>query len=227
MQGGGWCLGRDLDSLLDDCLGRTEYLGGVLTSSNTWPNVAAGVMVNQFYPYNFGLFQNWNKFFFRYCDSTGHQGYLKDPIHHKGMDLFFRGHNITLSGLDWILKLSPPQYVDTFVLNGCSAGALATYTWVDYFRDVYVSKNPQIKFFGLPDSGFFLDFKNIQTNDNDYTIKIRNVYNLVNAQTPFPNQKCVKAHPEDPWKCFMSPNLVYFIDTPTFIIDSQYDTWAT
>ena len=56
MQGGGWCLGRDLDSLLDDCVGRTEYLGGVLTSSNTWPNVAAGVMVNQFYPYNFGLF---------------------------------------------------------------------------------------------------------------------------------------------------------------------------
>ena len=55
---------------------------------------------------------------------------------------------------------------------------------------------------------------------------MRNLYKLVNAETPFPNQKCVKAHPEDPWKCFMSPNLVQFIDTPTFLIESQYDTWS-
>ena len=99
-------------------------------------------------------------------------------------------------------------------------------TWVDYFRDIYQSQNPSIKFFGFPDSSFFLDTKNLQTNDNDFTIKIRNLYNLVNAETPFPNQKCVKAYPEDPWKCFMSPYLVHFIDTPTFMIESQYDTWS-
>lgn len=30
------------------------------------------------------IFYNWNRFIFIYCDGTGHQGFIKDPIdfHH-------------------------------------------------------------------------------------------------------------------------------------------------
>ena len=123
------------------------------------------------------------------------------------------------------MKLMPIEVTDQFVLNGCSAGGLGVYTWVEYFRELVSSKNPKTKFFGFADSGFFMDYKNVLTGDNDYTIKMTNLYNLVNANTPFPNQKCVQANPSNPQKCFLAQNLIDYIDSPLFIIQTPYDTW--
>jgi hypothetical protein len=55
------------------------------------------------------------------------------------------------------------------------------------------SKNPKINFFGFPDSGYFFDYVNLATNDNDYTQKMKVLYDYVNkdTNTPFPNQACV------------------------------------
>jgi hypothetical protein len=49
----------------------------------------------------------------------------------------------------------PFEETEQFVLTGCSAGGLAAYTWVDYFKDYIHAKNPRTQFFGFPDSGFF------------------------------------------------------------------------
>lgn len=60
--------------------------------------------------------------------------------------------------------------MNSFVLTGCSAGALASYLWVDEIQKQIFSVNPKVNYFGVLDSGFFLDYKNVKTGDNEYTI---------------------------------------------------------
>jgi len=49
----------------------------------------------------------------------------------KDRSLYFRGLNNTMANLAFVFKLLPAELLDIFVVNGCSAGGLATYTWVD------------------------------------------------------------------------------------------------
>ena len=86
-----------------------------------------------------------------------------------------------------MFSLLPIEEIDTFVLSGCSAGGLAVFTWVDYVRNMILSKNPNVKFFGFPDSGFFMDYESILTKDNDYTIRMKELYKIVNKEIDYPN----------------------------------------
>lgn len=62
-----------------------------------------------------------------------------------------------MAHFDFMLEKCPPESLDTFILNGCSAGALATYYWSDYLRKRITDRNPKVTFFGMPDSGWFFD----------------------------------------------------------------------
>jgi len=33
--------------------------------------------------------------------------------------------------MNFVFSLLPPELTDTLVVNGCSAGGLATFTWID------------------------------------------------------------------------------------------------
>lgn len=134
--GGGWCYGYSPETVLKDCSYRaTTYLG------STDPNVTdhwapdATNFINWYYndiSKDDINFYNWNRFFFIYCDGTGHQGYVKDgKMGSLNKTVYFRGHNNTQAHLDFIFSLLPPELTDSFVVNGCSAGGLATYTWMD------------------------------------------------------------------------------------------------
>ena len=70
--------------------------------------------------------------------------------------------------------------MDTFVVNGCSAGGLATYTWVDTIAEMIHAANPSAKVFGIPDSGFFVDYPSLITKKNDYAGNIKAVVALAN-----------------------------------------------
>jgi hypothetical protein len=87
---------------------------------------------------------NWNRFFFMYCDGTGHQGYRKDPLPIHDTKLYFRGSNNTLAHINFILSLLPPSVMDTFLLTGCSAGSLGTFTWIDKVAEIIHSVNPKV-----------------------------------------------------------------------------------
>jgi hypothetical protein len=78
------------------------------------------------------------------------------------------------------MRIMPPEYTDTFVVNGCSAGGLSTYTWLDPIADMLKSRNPKIKVKGLPDSGFFVNYPSMVTGKNEYEEKIKIVYSLAN-----------------------------------------------
>lgn len=101
----------------------------------------------------------------------------------------------TLAHFDFIMNKVPPQNLDTFILSGCSAGGLATYYWADYLRGMLLSKNDKLTFFGLPDSGFFIDYKSSETNDNSFKLKMQNMFTLTNTEVDMPNSDCVKAYP--------------------------------
>ncbi len=74
--GGGWCYGYSPETVMNDCSYRaTTYLG------STYPNVTdrwapdSQDYINWYY--NTSTlddinFYNWNRFFFIYCDGTGH-----------------------------------------------------------------------------------------------------------------------------------------------------------
>jgi hypothetical protein len=66
------------------------------------------------------------------------------------------------------------------VINGCSAGGLATYTWMDTIAEYIHERNSKAKVIGLPDSGFFVDYKNNRTGNNDYAGNIKAVVELAN-----------------------------------------------
>lgn len=54
------------------------------------------------------------------------------------------------------------------MVSGISAGGMAAFTWVDYIADRVRDINPNAKFYGIPDSGIFLDFENRATHTMDY-----------------------------------------------------------
>lgn len=172
-------------------------------------------------------FYNWNRFFFVYCDGTGHQGYIHDPLLIKDKNIYFRGHNNTIAHLNFVFSLLPPEKTHTFVVNGCSAGGLATYTWLDSIAEYILATNPAVKVFGLPDSGFFIDYPSYKTGKNDYAASIKAVVSLVNnANVPLPNKKCMAENGEtNPHFCMMAEHLVKYISTPLFLEEALYDTW--
>ncbi len=142
-------------------------------------------------------------------------------------DIYFRGLNNTKAHLDFVFSLLPSTLTDTFVVYGCSAGGLATYTWVDTIADFIKSENPKAKVYGMPDAGFFIDYPSNKTGKNDYTTNIKAVVDLVNSvNVPLPNKKCMANHGQQtPHFCMMAQHLVRYIETPIFISESLYDIW--
>jgi hypothetical protein len=87
-------------------------------------------------------YYNWNRFYLIYCDGSGHQGYVKDPIPMHDTKIYFRGYNVTMAHINFVFNLLPPAFTDTFVVKGCSAGGLAAFTWVDTIADLIHAVNP-------------------------------------------------------------------------------------
>ena len=85
-----------------------------------------------------------------------------------------------MTHLQFAFSLIPVELLDSFVLYGCSAGGLGVLAWVDYVKNMIHSINPKVKYFGLPDSGLFMDYENVQTKDHDYSIRMAVLYNFVN-----------------------------------------------
>jgi hypothetical protein len=88
-----------------------------------------------------------------------------------------------------------------------------------------MQENPSIKYSGLIDSGYFIDYKSLVTGDNDFQLKMKALVSLVNKEVPLPNTACVKSYEESPHLCMMPERLSKFITSPFFLIESLYDTW--
>ncbi len=73
------------------------------------------------------------------------------------------------------MKLMPPEFTDIFVVYGCSAGGVATYTWLDPIAEIVKSRNHKVKVKGLADSGFAVNYPSMITGKKEYEEKMKNV----------------------------------------------------
>lgn len=150
--GGGACMGTDLASTLESCYRRSK---GEFGTSKVWPDTYDGT--------DGGLlavdaaksrFANWTKIVIMYCDGSFHQGNNKSPIQYKDSQLYFRGAVNTRSHIKWADNKYNLSQAERIIVSGSSAGGMATYLWVDYFRSLV--PNPKVVF-GVADSGIFYD----------------------------------------------------------------------
>jgi len=213
-QGGGYC------GSLADCYDRS--LGSLGSSKSYPPTMGLGggyfstdVRVNP-------LMYNWNHVLFPYCDGAYFSGNNETVSQYNGHNLYFRGFR-NVQGYYHHLAANHGLLSGTdFIIGGCSAGAIATYYNIDWWRQTLPATSV-VK--GLPDSGFFEDVTN--TDGGKVVDAAMNwIFKQMNTSSGL-NQGCIAAHTVtgNPVLCHYAEYNSPYITTPIFPLQSQFDSW--
>jgi hypothetical protein len=219
-----WCNGRSEKEMLDSCTSRLTYYYG---SSNYLKNE---------YPYGYdflgGLeeknkyFYNWHRFDFPYCDGTGGQGHHDQSLtSSRGKKLFFRGYKNTMEGIKFIFQKVKIEEVQSIVITGCSSGGSTALLWAEYIQDLVREKNPTAIVYAVAIGGFFLDLKNLRTNDHDFALKMKEMYSVVNKEGYDLNVDCLKDYKNEPHLCLIPEYLMKYVKVPVLLLQALYDSW--
>jgi len=208
-EGGGWCYNSAA------CYSRSLT---DLGSSKNYPNTAT---INYGYfstnPTANPLMYNWNSVYLKYCDGGSFSGNNETTDNYNGHELHYRGFRILNAMFNDLFDIRGLNKASDVVISGCSAGGLATYLHVDWWR----AKLPNSKVVGMPDSGFFLDYE----AGPNYHGNMIWVFNQMNS-TSGVNARCIAAYAAaDRWHCIFAEHTSPHITTPIFPLQSQYDSW--
>jgi len=209
-QGGGWCVS------LADCYGRSL---GDLGSSKNYPKTAdLGGGYFSTNPSENPQMYNWNAVFLRYCDGGSFSGNNDTETKYQGNSLYFRGFKNLQAMFNDLFTNRGLNVATDVVISGCSAGGLATFLHVDWWKDLLL----QAKVVGMPDSGFFLDWE----SDKHYHDDLIWVFNQMNSTSGL-NSRCINAYvsTDSAWRCIFAQYTSPFIVTPIFPLQSEYDSW--
>jgi len=212
-QGGGWCYN------LEECAARA---GTALGSSTSWAKTTpswAGLMDDA--PASNPDFYNWNVVVLLYCDGSSFSGSRANPVPYNGKNVYFRGKNNLIAASQDLLAKGLNKATDV-IITGCSAGGLATYLHLDYWRSI-IPSSTMVR--GIADAGWFLDTTSI-TGKSIYTPEMQTGWALWNS-TDGVNADCIAAHKStnDTWRCIFAEYTYPHIKTPIFMLNSKYDSW--
>lgn len=206
LEGGGWCnTTQSCSERKMTNFGSSKYMGavnftGILSNDHTEnPD-----------------FYNWNTVVIRYCDGASFAGDAEGEDL-DGTKLFFRGLRIWEAVVDELMG----KGMDTAkqaLLTGCSAGSLAALLHCDNFHGRFPH---EVSVKCLSDAGFFIDEKDL-SGERSMRSLISGVVHLQNVKEVLPND-CLQK--KDPTECFFPAELIKGITTPTFILNSDYDSW--
>jgi hypothetical protein len=221
-QGGGWCY--DLNS----CVSRSKgSLGSTKGDKNTSSLNSGDTSLD---PKQNPLMYNWNSIEVRYCDGASVSGDKATPTAVGNVTLQFRGRSILDAEIKSILNDRGMNKATDVIISGCSAGGLATFLHCDHWAEAISSatkgnSNGAAKVACMPDSGFFLD----EDRNPTYGSKMRNVFKFQESSAAGLNAACFKAHTAtgDAEKCIFAQWSSEYIKTPTFPLQSEYDSWQT
>jgi hypothetical protein len=119
------------------------------------------------------------------------------------------------------------------VVSGCSAGGLSTYLQCDSWAERITAAAPNSKVVCMPDSGMFFDYHSDDaypdgagtTLGPGFDTGMRWLYETMEVVT---DETCMAHYQQtdDPGKCMFAQYVAPFIDTPTFALQSIYDSWS-
>jgi len=223
LQGGGYC------ASMDDCAGRAQGPAG---SSNPWGETFVGEGPLSGDPAVNLAWGDFHRIRVGYCDGYFYSSNREDPVMVGGQKLYFRGKRVLNAVLDTLDDMGMINAKE-IVLSGCSAGGMAVYLQGDYVHSRY----PNTRFRNAPVSGFF-------PLHADYEGSKEEMYNVINAgqmqgadngmdgnncwqqmttsPPPFENPAGV------PWPamCIFSNFSFAFMNTSTFVINSELDAYS-
>mmetsp|Transcript_65854 Transcript_65854/g.157387 ORF Transcript_65854/g.157387 Transcript_65854/m.157387 type:complete len:546 (-) Transcript_65854:54-1691(-) len=224
-EGGGWCYAPDCynattDATLQNCRSRSKtYLG----SSQRWPSRARQSWERGYLSEDCQenpVFCGWTVIYLPYCDGAGFVGDAEVG------GLHFRGKAIVEAAISKAMDMGM-RLAQKVVLTGGSAGATAVLHLADQIRD-QLALGAGGEVLALPDAGFFLDVPDV-SGKLCWQNQMRSVYELANA-CPNLHKGCRARYPHDPCKCIYPEYYADLIETPTFVVQSLYDTsemWYT
>ena len=250
--GGGACLGTDLPSTLESCYKRSK---GQFGTSTTWPETYDGADggILALDPSK-SKFANWTKIVIMYCDGAFHQGNNKIPVQYKDRQLYFRGGVNTRSHIKWADNKYNLAQAERIIVSGSSAGGIATYLWVDYFRTLVA--NPKVVF-GVADSGVFYNplinsqlsvdenAQNLEklfarterqllqreesspSQDKADPVPVQYLMKLSNVDEVPPNKECTSVlTPDEHWKCIFIQFSYSTLRYPILFVEASYDQFV-
>ena len=223
-EGGGWCNGDA------NCYDRSQT---DLGSSKNYPAVMGPAEANDLYD----ALPAFTVVYAKYCDGSSLTGDRADPVMVGGnasQVIYYRGRRVLDALLDDLLDNMGLAAADTLLYAGCSAGALTLYSHLDYVATRVPATTPIV---GMGDAMFSLQWRDFaQRNSTDpslnyYTNQFSWGFEAWNASASV-NQAC-RAHytglqgssPGDAWVCFHGATAMRFVQTPTLVVNSKYDTW--
>ncbi|KAM3143650.1 hypothetical protein pb186bvf_004146 [Paramecium bursaria] len=214
-EGGGWIQGDTYDLMLQYAYDRlSTSLGSSKFTPQTTQMTGIFSRNKAFNP----TFYNWNTIHINYCDGTGHQGYAKNPLIYKDTKIYIRGEKIFKSIFNQFYdRLSKTELL---LVSGCSAGGLATFSWIQYIRD---NLPQQVKVIAAPDSGVFLDLKPVDSSVPASDRRQKQYHKVANVEVDPPNSQCVLYNQDEKWRCHFAQYLVRYINVPLFFVQSLYD----
>ncbi|XP_060211193.1 pectin acetylesterase 11-like [Lycium barbarum] len=206
LDGGGWC------NSIPDCLDRsTKYTGS--TKKMNQLGFFGGILDNT--SKKNPEFYNWNRVRVKYCDGSSFTGDVErvDP----DKQLYFRGARIFKATMEDLWSKGMKN-AENAILCGTSAGGLATILNCDKFKS-YLLNDARVKC--IADAGFFINGKTIAG-----TSYIEEMYRkIVNLHGSAKNLPSACTYAMEPSLCFFPENVVPYVQTPLFIINSIYDYW--
>lgn len=161
-------------------------------------------------------YYDYNVIYLKYCDGTGFQGSKNDPVTYNNTQIWFRGENNTRFLIQYAWDSLGLNNAKEVVVFGSSAGALATYYWIDEIAAQFGSSKTYV--YGIPDSGIFMDLQDYTTQLYLYRLMIYNFMSIADVDTPPVIRQCAIDNPTQTWKCMMFQYIYQYIQTPLFII---------
>ena len=228
-EGGGWCqLEKPYQSWPNDnCVDRASTRLGTLKNDSAtaaW-NMTLGCAGCSTDPSINPLMHNWNSVYLRYCDGGAFSGSRPSPLSVNGTMLYFKGAYVREAVVADLRQRMGSHFTAATdaVIGGSSAGGLAVYLHVDWWREQLPTSATVV---GLADSGFFLDWNATRPTQATHSFDddLRSNFALMESSKGV-NQACVAAHHDAPSDCAFASAVLPHTSTPLFVLQSAFDSW--
>jgi hypothetical protein len=244
LEGGGWC--TDPES----CALRAKTLLG---SSLNYPDRMVPYQDRGYFNKSVAYFStdpatnpqmfNWASVFLRYCDGQSFAGASK--MLHGSSLLHFSGSGVLDAMIAQLIANHSLGNATDVVIGGASAGGLSVYLHADRWLHALPSST---RVTAMADSGFFLEtdavtggslplnetLSTASMQPGSYATSMRNMVQMSNATSGL-NKACVQAHTHtmnahsqsesDAWRCIFAGEVSQYLSTPTFALQSRFDSW--